>query len=219
MVLPERRQWRRLLGWMLVVAGLLGLFSRALADLQSPAANRGGSLSSSSSSWQALGSNAAGSTAWQYTVIVDAGSSGSRVYLYRWLPPVAPAVIPRIEQMRGSDGLHLVLKVEPGLSSFAGSAMAAVDSLRPLLEFAMQHIPAQQLHSTPVCGWMVWSTVWMGGVCSRMGVTVAHIGPVPLILQLLVLATAGLRIIPDKDAEVWMSGRGHRSVMCGHAAR
>ena len=62
---------------------------------------------------------------------MDAGSSGSRVFVYSWGCGGAVTTVP------GSE-----LKIEPGLSSYAGKPAEAMASLAPLLRHAEQQIPA-----------------------------------------------------------------------------
>lgn len=66
----------------------------------------------------------------RYALVVDAGSSGSRLHLYRWTP-AEPGGLPRIE---ATGRVH---RVTPGISAFAGDPAAAADSLRPLVDFAL----------------------------------------------------------------------------------
>ena len=111
-----------------------------------------------------------GEDALSYAVVVDAGSSGSRVYLFQWSSPAedAPAArggqLLRIDQVRDAEGEPLVMKLDPGLSSCQDQPSRALAYMRPLLDFAARHIP-----------------------------TAAH-----LETQLFILATAGLRLIPEE---------------------
>jgi Golgi nucleoside diphosphatase len=74
----------------------------------------------------------------QYAVFIDAGSSGTRLHVYRYLPQKWPRYA-RISPQQD------VLKVEPGLSSYAGRPEAAAASLQPLLDFATSKVSAQGL--------------------------------------------------------------------------
>ena len=94
-----------------------------------------------------------------FAVVVDAGSTGSRVHVFRF--------------GHGADGDALELEddtfeaVTPGLSSYASDPVAAAASLDPLLDLAMATVPAKQQKTT----------------------------------TLTVGATAGLRLLPGKQAD------------------
>eukprot|EP00040_Diaphanoeca_grandis_P016613 m.85965 g.85965 ORF g.85965 m.85965 type:complete len:528 (-) comp25914_c0_seq1:60-1643(-) len=116
----------------------------------------------------------------QYGIVIDAGSSGSRVYLYSWNcgqrtrlddAEVFDSKTKPIDLSLMTDGRnkskHLVFKVSPGLSSFAGHTDDAIKSLEPLIKFAERHIPKDKHHTSP----------------------------------LYVLATAGLRLLPENDQQ------------------
>ena len=111
-----------------------------------------------------------------YAVVVDAGSSGSRVYLYQWPPPHqldGPArgrQLLRIDQVRDAEGEPLVMKVNPGLSSCKDEPSRALAYIKPLLDFAAHHIPREVHDET----------------------------------QLFILATAGLRLIPEESSAALM---------------
>lgn len=74
-----------------------------------------------------------------YFIIIDAGSTGSRLHVFQYIP------------VRGQDrhvSLPLIntkespsLKVRPGLSSFASDPAQAGESLEALLEFARERVP------------------------------------------------------------------------------
>ena len=73
---------------------------------------------------------------WQHVIIIDAGSSGSRIHVWKY----------RMRNIKGHmlpefDREQQTLKVKPGLSSFASNPRAAVASLQPLVDFAHDHVP------------------------------------------------------------------------------
>lgn len=80
---------------------------------------------------------AAGGGAYLYNIVLDAGSTGSRIHIFKF-------------EQKGSslnlisDGFH---QLKPGLSAFPDEPQKAADSLKPLLEEAMKAVPAaQQVH-------------------------------------------------------------------------
>ena len=78
----------------------------------------------------------------KYFVIMDAGSSGTRVHVFRW--DGAKPGIPDLQMPSHT------LKRNPGLSSFANEPAAAGASLKELLEFAAQKVPPSKRPETPL---------------------------------------------------------------------
>ena len=68
-----------------------------------------------------------------YTVVMDAGSTGSRVHIFRFRKQGGSFELV-------SDTFH---QLKPGLSAFAGDPQAAAGSLEPLLERAAEAVPAE----------------------------------------------------------------------------
>jgi hypothetical protein len=131
-----------------------------------------------------------------YAAVIDAGSSGSRIYVYQYRLPFSEDYTASAGSAAGSgsstgagtaapggdptaDILHIAIaedsehrsiikKQEPGLSAFGPNPGNAFSSIKPLLDFAAAHIPSALVASTPV----------------------------------YVLATAGLRLLPvaERDA-------------------
>ncbi len=75
-----------------------------------------------------------------YSVVIDAGSTGSRVHVYEFKLVGGEPVL--------SDELFIQLK--PGLSSFAGDPQRGAESLLPLVRSSLKRIPAASLPSTRV---------------------------------------------------------------------
>lgn len=111
----------------------------------------------------------------RYAIIVDAGSSGSRMQVYSWKNPLVDRaereqkgekikILPTVEKgtWEGS-GLDWQLKVEPGLSTFGNHPEDVHSYLSPLFDHAKQIIPPELMADTPV----------------------------------YILATAGMRLLPD----------------------
>ena len=81
---------------------------------------------------------------------MDAGSSGTRVYLYSWPdhsgdPHQLLQISPLLE-----DGEPMVKKATPGLSTFGEAPDNAFEYLRPLLMFASENIPREKHKETPL---------------------------------------------------------------------
>ena len=74
-------------------------------------------------------------------IVIDAGSSGSRVHVYR-LQCSGPDELLRIDEAVES------LKIEPGISSFVNTPEKAAHSLRPLIRYVENVIPAREHSST-----------------------------------------------------------------------
>ncbi|KAM0756523.1 hypothetical protein T439DRAFT_309014 [Meredithblackwellia eburnea MCA 4105] len=111
----------------------------------------------------------------QFGIVIDAGSSGSRVQVYSWITPDVARqlrkqnkesleVLSRVEKgVEKGDGWNF--KVEPGISTFSSHPELVGDYLRPLLDFARTVIPSSQHSTTP----------------------------------LYLLATAGMRLLPPQE--------------------
>ncbi|KIW99899.1 uncharacterized protein Z518_10827 [Rhinocladiella mackenziei CBS 650.93] len=89
----------------------------------------------------------------RYGVVLDAGSSGTRVYIYRWLQNS----IARLDQssLRALPELETkdkwTKKVHPGVSTFGATPESiGPEHLRPLLEHALEHIPTDAVPQTPI---------------------------------------------------------------------
>ncbi|KAJ1680015.1 Guanosine-diphosphatase [Spiromyces aspiralis] len=76
----------------------------------------------------------------RYAAIIDAGSSGSRMHIYKFSYCTQ---YPQVES-------EATLKVKPGLSSNASDPEAAARSLDPLLAFALKTVPPAYHLSTPI---------------------------------------------------------------------
>jgi golgi apyrase len=109
---------------------------------------------------------------WQYGVVLDAGSSGTRIHIYRWLPNS------RAVQEADDVQLHALpeidthdnwtKKVHPGVSTFGETpTLVGPDHLEPLVQHALNHIPKEAVPSTPI----------------------------------FLLATAGVRLLPDRQRD------------------
>ena len=83
-------------------------------------------------------------SAFSYVAMIDAGSSGSRVHVYRY---------GRLGAMDGPLYLlpkHNSKKVKPGLSSFDGATSMAGESLLDLVSFVKEEIPQDKWKDSPI---------------------------------------------------------------------
>ncbi|XP_065175882.1 ectonucleoside triphosphate diphosphohydrolase 7-like isoform X1 [Sycon ciliatum] len=83
----------------------------------------------------------------RYAIVIDAGSSGSRVYVYEWPSTSNGRSLLSLKQKTDENGKLVTMKTEPGLSSFRSTPQRAYSSLVPLLKLAASHIPSE-LHPT-----------------------------------------------------------------------
>ncbi|KAJ2730696.1 Golgi apyrase [Coemansia sp. BCRC 34962] len=97
----------------------------------------------------------------KYGVVIDAGSSGSRVMIYAWDDPALQqrasnaSSDSREHVLRlpaiGRAGAQWAFKTSPGISSFGDHPRrVGAEHIRPLLDFARRHIPRRHIPSTPV---------------------------------------------------------------------
>ncbi|KAI8337245.1 nucleoside phosphatase GDA1/CD39 [Chlamydoabsidia padenii] len=73
--------------------------------------------------------------------MIDAGSSGSRVHVYRF------NYCQEEPQLEEEVLFHMI---KPGLSSYKDDPVAAAHSLDDLMERAVQHVPTELQHCTPI---------------------------------------------------------------------
>ncbi|XP_031732965.1 ectonucleoside triphosphate diphosphohydrolase 7-like isoform X2 [Anarrhichthys ocellatus] len=86
-----------------------------------------------------------------YGIVVDCGSSGSRVFVYYWPPHNGnPHTLLDIRQMRDRDRKPVVKKIKPGISTLSNTPTQASDYLHPLLRFAAAHVPRSKHKETPL---------------------------------------------------------------------
>ncbi|KAK7207553.1 nucleoside phosphatase family-domain-containing protein [Myxozyma melibiosi] len=84
-----------------------------------------------------------------YGVVIDAGSSGSRVQIYSWSTKFdsSSATLPKV----GKGGDDWYLKVSPGISSYADHQKDLEGKhLDPLLERALAIVPKEKQPETPI---------------------------------------------------------------------
>ncbi|XP_072177505.1 ectonucleoside triphosphate diphosphohydrolase 4-like [Diadema setosum] len=86
-----------------------------------------------------------------YGVVIDAGSSGTRVFVYFWPKHTGKNnELLQIHQMRDSGRNPVVKKIKPGLAELASNPQEASIYMKPLLDFAVGHIPESKIPETPL---------------------------------------------------------------------
>jgi len=80
----------------------------------------------------------------QYAVVIDAGSSGSRVRIYRWKDNGGRAL------MTGIRSVKPTLKIQIGLAEVADNETAVRDHIERLIHNASGHIPPSHHDDTPI---------------------------------------------------------------------
>eukprot|EP01121_Diplochlamys_sp_Union-15-3_P013963 TRINITY_DN440_c0_g1_i2.p1 TRINITY_DN440_c0_g1~~TRINITY_DN440_c0_g1_i2.p1 ORF type:complete len:472 (-),score=66.15 TRINITY_DN440_c0_g1_i2:27-1388(-) len=87
----------------------------------------------------------------QYGIMIDAGSSGSRLHIYMW--PVHFGQVPDVHEaplFRKFKQPAWSLKVKGGIASFVDNVTGAGLSLLPLIDYAKQHIDNETALQTPI---------------------------------------------------------------------
>jgi len=88
---------------------------------------------------------------YHYGIVIDCGSSGSRVFIYYWPPHNGnPDELLQIKQMKDSRGNSVRMKIKPGISSNVNQPSQASSYIEPLLDFAAQQIPEHKHKETPL---------------------------------------------------------------------
>ncbi|KVI06287.1 probable apyrase 7 [Cynara cardunculus var. scolymus] len=101
-----------------------------------------------------------------FTVVLDCGSSGTRVNVYEWMMsndgiitnsnwelPILLHSFPdnstKIEDQKDGCAYHC-MQTEPGLDSFVGNASGVKESLEPLIQRAEKWVPQERYKDTPI---------------------------------------------------------------------
>ncbi|KAF8461345.1 nucleoside phosphatase family-domain-containing protein [Kalaharituber pfeilii] len=90
----------------------------------------------------------------KYGVVLDAGSSGTRIHIYKWdetnyarkhATIESEKRLPQIETKK-----HWAMKTKPGVSTFGSKPYQVGEYLEPLLDHAKEIIPADSIPDTPL---------------------------------------------------------------------
>ncbi|KAJ0979153.1 hypothetical protein J5N97_014627 [Dioscorea zingiberensis] len=118
------------------------LFLNPRAQLSSALGQGGASLLVIAGRKALPGGRVVGQGSDSYVVVFDAGSSGSRVHVFRFNE--------ELNLLKIGDDYEFFMQVEPGLSSYANDPKKAANSLISLLEKAVSVVPVELQPSTPV---------------------------------------------------------------------
>ncbi|PRP89552.1 ectonucleoside triphosphate diphosphohydrolase 1 [Planoprotostelium fungivorum] len=83
----------------------------------------------------------------EYGIIMDAGSSGTRIYVYQWFKENRPTLFV-YQEISPLNATVSNLKTTPGVSSFYNNPTGLNASLAPLISFAQKNIPPTSWNST-----------------------------------------------------------------------
>ncbi|TDZ17361.1 Golgi apyrase [Colletotrichum orbiculare MAFF 240422] len=90
---------------------------------------------------------------WRYGIVFDAGSSGTRLYVYKWKDHAKAIKHASVEESQSLPKIKLqkVEKVQPGVSSFAKKPDdVGPEHLQSLVDIALKHVPEKKVPDTPV---------------------------------------------------------------------
>ena len=88
----------------------------------------------------------------RYAIVIDAGSSGSRAYIY-WYRVASASELPlidfvKVSNVEGSGNGIATLKLSPGLSIFHSNFSGLDSYIGKLLDFAGQYVPREKRQQT-----------------------------------------------------------------------
>lgn len=90
---------------------------------------------------------------YKYGVVLDAGSSGTRIYIYRWLRNAVArqdaTTLSTLPELDTKD--KWTKKVHPGISTYGETPdLVGNDHLEPLIKHAIKYIPKEAIPETPI---------------------------------------------------------------------
>jgi len=97
----------------------------------------------------------------KFAVIVDAGSSGSRIYVYQY---DSGREVPNLEQIQRTNGKSWNYKKEPGISSLAGR----LGDVKAYVNDLLQHLKDETKSSFPPDSWKSTPFMWFATAGMRL---------------------------------------------------
>ncbi|KAI1852471.1 hypothetical protein JX265_011105 [Neoarthrinium moseri] len=95
-----------------------------------------------------------GKSKWRWGVILDAGSSGTRLHIYRWEDPAKAIKDADDDELRSLPQIKTkkkwTEKKRPGISTFGDNPEDVGDYLQSLVEKAVEQIPEEKHADTPI---------------------------------------------------------------------
>ncbi|KAG9229011.1 nucleoside phosphatase family-domain-containing protein [Amylocarpus encephaloides] len=92
---------------------------------------------------------------WRWGVILDAGSSGTRVHVYKWLNNAKVRHDAKLHELTSLPKLitdkHYTKKDKPGVSTWGDNPTAVgTEHIQQFLDHALKYVPADQVQDTPI---------------------------------------------------------------------
>lgn len=92
---------------------------------------------------------------WRWGVVLDAGSSGTRLHIYKWKDPAKARKHASAAELHGLPKLvtekKWTKKIKPGVSTFGDNPTAVgAEHLKGLVDHALDIIPKDQIEDTPI---------------------------------------------------------------------
>lgn len=92
---------------------------------------------------------------WRWGVVLDAGSSGTRLHIYKWKDPAKARKHASTAELHSLPKLETekkwTKKIKPGVSTFGDNPTAVGhDHLKGLIDHALKIIPEDQVEDTPI---------------------------------------------------------------------
>ncbi|GBF96111.1 hypothetical protein Rsub_08987 [Raphidocelis subcapitata] len=157
------RSWRERGGLRAAVAAVL-VVGAALVALRGVAPSSAAGDALATPLWRGSGGGGAGLAPGppRHVLVLDSGSSGTRIYAFTWRAPLSPDGLPALAAIppaaaaarvprRLARGAYDRVETQPGLAAYAGGAAGLEErALAPLLDWARAVVPRREWAATPL---------------------------------------------------------------------